>query len=98
MIKAIFNAQTVVNSILHGENHRKGSATISARIAERGRQMFNVKCPECGGKLVCHCVYGSDETSSGLTERMYCCVECLSTWITHGDGEDETELQRYFFG
>ena len=63
---------------------------------ERGRQMFNVKCPECGGKLVCHCVYGSDETSSGLTERMYCCVECLTTWTTQGDGEDETELQRYF--
>lgn len=60
--------------------------------------MFNVKCPECGGKLVCHCVYCSDETSSGLTERMYCCVECLSTWTTQGDGEDETELQRYFFG
>ena len=56
------------------------------------------KCPECGGKLVCHCVYGADETSSGLTERMYCCVGCLSTWTTPGDGDDETELQRYFFG
>lgn len=55
--------------------------------------MFNVKCPECGGKLVCHCVYGVDETSSGLTERMYCCVGCLSTWTTQGDGDDETELQ-----
>ena len=62
------------------------------------KKMTIDKCPECGGKLVCRCVYGPDETSSGLTERMYCCVECLSTWTTQGDGEDETELRRYFFG
>lgn len=37
-------------------------------------------------------------TVDGLTERLYCCVDCLATWTTQGDGEDETELQRYFFG
>ena len=54
-----------------------------------------MKCPECNHEIECMVVYGSDETLSGQTERLYLCNHCLSTWERIGESED---LKRYFFG
>lgn len=55
-------------------------------------------CPECGDKIVCACVVSSDESLSGLTERLYSCRKCGSAWYTEEENEEESLPQRYFFG
>jgi hypothetical protein len=55
-------------------------------------------CPECGFPIMCECVIGSDESLSGLTERLYSCRKCGSAWSTQENNGEESVPQRYFFG
>ena len=55
-------------------------------------------CPECGFPIMCECVIGSNESLSGLTERLYSCRECGSAWSTQENNGEESVPQRYFFG
>lgn len=56
-------------------------------------------CPECGHVIECMCVIGADESVSGMTERLYLCRKCLSSWQIDTDQDgNESPTRRYFFG
>lgn len=55
-------------------------------------------CQECGAEMRCMVAFGADETLSGLTERLYLCDDCLSTWQVTELKDGGFEIERYFFG
>lgn len=56
------------------------------------------QCPECGHVIECMCVIGADESVSGMTERLYLCRKCLSSWQIDTDQDgNESPTRRYFF-
>lgn len=58
-----------------------------------------IRCPECGDVLECMCAVGADKSHSGLTERLYHCRKCLSSWSeSTNEQTGETKFERYFFG
>lgn len=61
-----------------------------------GKQLI---CPNCGNKTKTMWVIGSDESVSGLTQRVHHCEYCDSDWESMtNEVTNEVKVQRYFFG
>ena len=61
--------------------------------------LASFSCPECTAELECMCVIGSDESGTGMTERLYGCDCCGSAWsVITNEVTGRVEIKRYFFG